>query len=92
MEEYMIPCLNKHLFGIECFGCGTQRSFLFLLKGDFVSAFHMFPAIYTTVLLFICIGLHFIDKSRNYHKAIIGLATINAIVMVVSYFYKVTHY
>ncbi len=91
MEEYMVPCMNKKLFGIECFGCGTQRSFWMLLQGDFVGAFKMFPAIYTTILLFAFIGLHFIDKSRNYKNMIIGLAIANAVIMVVSYFYKLTH-
>lgn len=89
MEEYMLPCLNKKLFGIDCFGCGTQRSLALLLKGDFVGAFTMYPAIFTTILFFIAVGLHFIDESRNYHKAIIGLAITNAIIMVVSYFYRV---
>ena len=92
MEEYMLPCMNKKLFGVECFGCGTQRSLALLLKGDFVGAFNMYPAIFTTLLFFVVVGLHFIDKSRNYHKAIISLAVINAIIMVVSYFYRVTNY
>ena len=92
MEEYMLPCMNKKLFGIECFGCGTQRSLMLLVKGDFVGAFNMFPAIFTTLLFFIVLTLHFIDKSRNYQKAIIGLAITNAVIMVVSYFYRVTHY
>ena len=91
MEEYMLPCMNKKLLGIECFGCGTQRSFLLLIKGDFVGAFNMFPAIFTTVLFFLVLTLHFLDKSRNYQKAIISLAIINAIIMVVSYFYRLTN-
>lgn len=92
MEEYMLPCMNKKLFGIECFGCGTQRSLMLLVKGDFVGAFNMFPAIFTTLLFFIVLTLHFIDKSRNYQKVIIGLAITNAVIMVVSYFYRVTNY
>ena len=92
MEEYMLPCMNKKLFGIECFGCGTQRSLMLLVKGDFIGAFNMFPAIFTTLLFFIVLALHFIDKFRNYQKAIIGLAITNAVIMVVSYFYRVTNY
>lgn len=92
MEEYMLPCMNKKLFGIECFGCGTQRSLMLLLKGDFVGAFNMFPAIFTTLLFFIVLALHFIDKSRNYQKVIIGLAITNAVIMLVSYFYRLTNY
>jgi hypothetical protein len=88
----MIPCVNKTLFGIDCFGCGTQRAFVLILKGEFVEAFYMFPAIYTTILFFIILGLNFIDKSRNYHKIIISLAIINAFIMVISYIYKLTNF
>jgi hypothetical protein len=91
LEDYMIPCMNKKLFGVECLGCGTQRALLLVLKGDFVAAFHMFPAIYTTLLFFVFLGFHFIDKSRNYMRPVIGLAILNAIIMIVSYVYKVTN-
>ncbi len=90
-EDYMIPCMNKKLFGVECFGCGIQRAIALLLKGEFAAAFHMFPAIYTTLMFFAVVGLHFLDKSRNYTKFIIGLAICNALIMIASYFYKVTH-
>ncbi|WP_395045705.1 DUF2752 domain-containing protein [Flavobacterium sp.] len=92
IEDFMIPCVNKTLFGIDCFGCGTQRAFLLILKGEFVEAFYMFPAIFTTIIFFIILGLNFIDKSRNYHKIIISLAIINAIIMIISYFYKLTNF
>jgi hypothetical protein len=92
MEKYMLPCLNKKLFGVECFGCGMQRAFLLVAKGDFIGAFHLFPALYTTLVLLACIGLHFVDKSRNYHKAIISMAILNGVILVVSYIFKVTHY
>ena len=91
-EDFMLPCMNKSLFGIECFGCGTQRALLLVFKGEFVQAFYTFPAIYTTILFFIIIGLHFLDKSRDYHKVIIFLAIINAIIMIISYFYKQTNF
>ena len=53
MEEHMLPCMNKQLFGVECPGCGTQRAIAFLMEGEFWEAFKMFPAIYTLVLFFI---------------------------------------
>ena len=87
----MLPCMNKSLFGIDCIGCGTQRSLLLLVNGEFTKAFYQFPAVYTTLLLFGLIGLHLIDKKRNYQKIIIGLAIINAIIMIISYIYKITN-
>ena len=92
LDKYMLPCTNKKIFGVECLGCGTQRALLLILKGDFVAAFKIFPAIYTTILLFIFIGLLLIDKKRNYHKIVIGLAIINAVIMIISYFYKMSNY
>lgn len=88
----MIPCMSKKLFGLDCPGCGMQRSVAMLFKGDFADAFYMFPAIYTTIPLFLFIGLHFIDKSRNYHKLIIPFAILNAAIMIIAYFYKLTNY
>lgn len=91
MEEYMLPCTNKSIFGVECLGCGTQRAIALLLKGEFIEAFKMYPAIYTFILLFAFLLLHFVDKSRNYSRLIIGTAILNAIIMVVSYFYKIIY-
>lgn len=88
MEEYMLPCLNKKFFGIECFGCGIQRALVLLFQGEFKAAFLMFPAIYTLLPLLVLITLHYIDKSRNYHRFIVSLGIANAAIMVISYFVK----
>lgn len=88
LNDYMLPCLNKKLFGIECFGCGTQRAISLILEGKFVEAFQMYPAVYTVLLFFGFVIINFIDKKRNYGNIIVGLAIINAIIMVVSYFIR----
>jgi hypothetical protein len=92
LEKYMLPCINKKWFGIDCFGCGMQRSIFLICKGNFMEAFYQFPAIYTTLLLFASLLLKFIDKKRNYHKIIISLAIINSILMMSSYFYKILNH
>ena len=92
IEKYMIPCVNKKLFGVECLGCGAQRALLLVLRGEFNAAFHMFPAIFTTILFCAVLGLHFIDKSKNYHKTIVSIAIINAVIMIISYLYKMTNF
>ena len=88
MEEHMLPCMNKQLFGVECPGCGTQRGIAFLLEGEFYEAFKIFPAIYTLALLFVFLLLHLLDKKRNYTKLVIAIAILNGIVVLVSYVYK----
>jgi len=86
----MIPCLSKTLFGVECFGCGFQRAFLLLLKGDFDAAFEMYPAIYAVLLFFGIAGLLFFDKRHNYKKPLKLTAIITGLFMVAGYIYK--HY
>ena len=88
MEEYMMPCMNKSIFGIDCMGCGMQRSILLLLNGDFIEAFKMFPAIYSTILFLVIVILHFVDKSRNYLKLIVASAIFNSLILLIAYAYK----
>ncbi len=92
LSDYMLPCLNKKLFGIDCPGCGTQRAVKLIFDGEFFRAFQMFPAIYTTAILVIFIGLHLLDKSRNYSRLVIGTAILNALITIISYIYKLTNH
>jgi hypothetical protein len=92
IEDYMLPCLSKKLFGIDCLGCGIQRSLVLLFEGKFQEAFYMYPAIYTMLLFFFFIGLQMIQKSKNYHKLIVTLGILTALIMIVSYFYKLAYY
>ncbi|MCV6631391.1 MAG: DUF2752 domain-containing protein [Flavobacteriaceae bacterium] len=50
-DKYMLPCVNKRLFGFDCPGCGMQRAMSLLVEGNFAEAFHMYPAIYNLILL-----------------------------------------
>ena len=88
LENYMLPCWSKTLFGVECLGCGLQRAFLLLLKGDFVGAFEMYPALYVTLVFFGLIGLNLVVKSRNYQKSIIVMAVVTGFFMIGGYIYK----
>jgi hypothetical protein len=73
---------------VECLGCGLQRAFLLLLKGDFIGAFQMYPAIYVTLVFFGLIGLDLLDKSRSYRKSIIVMAVLIGFFMLGGYLYK----
>lgn len=85
----MLPCLNKRLFGVECMGCGLQRSFSLLIQGEFVAAFKMYPAIYSLVLLFIVVGVNTFKPFKFSNKIIILLAVINVAIMIGSYTFKI---
>lgn len=89
-EDYMLPCLNKSVLGVECFGCGSQRAFLMVLDGKFAEAFQLFPAIYPMVLLLGFAIVSIIDKKRNYATILIAMGILTTATMVISYFYR--HY
>ena len=88
LEDYMLPCMWKKTFGIECMGCGIQRSIVLILNGEFVKAFYMYPAIYTLMLLFLTLIIHIKFQLKNGHKILLTLFLINISIIVISYFIK----
>jgi len=88
LEKYMLPCFSKTLFGMECLGCGFQRSLFLLCQGEFLAAFKMYPAIYTTLIFLAIVTLHFFNKAKNYNKLLWGSAIVNGIFMIGGYYYK----
>ncbi|WP_298951312.1 DUF2752 domain-containing protein [uncultured Nonlabens sp.] len=51
-DSWMLPCMSKQLTGMDCPGCGIQRSISFLLKGDIIDSFLMYPGLYPGMFLF----------------------------------------
>ncbi|BAO77102.1 DUF2752 domain-containing protein [Winogradskyella sp. PG-2] len=88
LEDYMLPCMWKKTFNVECMGCGIQRSVSLILKGEFIAAFYMYPAIYTLIILFSFLLLHLKFKFKFGHKIILGLFVINISIIVVSFIIK----
>ena len=88
LEDYMLPCLNKKLFGYECLGCGLQRSVVLLFKGQIVDSFLMYPGLYTLIALFGFIGVNTFKNYKNGNKIITILALLNVAVIIVSYLLK----
>ena len=90
-EQYMLPCLNKKIFGFDCLGCGLQRAVNLLFHGEFVAAFKMYPAVYPLILLFVFIGVNLFFKFKYSNKIINTLAILTVIIIVVSYLIKITN-
>lgn len=92
MEEFMLPCLNKQIFGIDCPGCGAQRAFLLVFQGEFNAAFKMFPAVYSLIILIFFLILNLFVKFKNDWYLKIGLIIFNAAVIITAYIYKMNHF
>ncbi|WP_411031499.1 DUF2752 domain-containing protein [Spongiimicrobium sp. 3-5] len=72
-QDYMLPCISKRILGMDCPGCGLQRSVAFLFQGDFLAAFKMYPAIYPIMLLFGFLAVDQLFKIKYANKIIITL-------------------
>ncbi|SDS93537.1 DUF2752 domain-containing protein [Winogradskyella sediminis] len=88
LDDYMLPCLWKQTFNIDCMGCGMQRSISLILKGEFVAAFFMYPAIYSLIALFSYLLLHLKFQFKNGHRIIFGLFLLNISIIVISFIIK----
>jgi hypothetical protein len=87
LEKNMLSCPWKKM-GIDCMGCGMQRSIIFLLKGEFIEAFYMFPPIYTLILMFGYLILHLKFHFKTGHKVLLALFIINIIITITNYILK----
>ena len=61
----MLPCPYKKYFGLDCFGCGMQRSLVELLKGNILESLYLYPALIPMILLFLFLIVHLIFKFKN---------------------------
>ena len=91
LDDFMLPCLNKTLFGIDCLGCGIQRSISLIFQGQFVAAYKMYPAIFTLFILAVFLIFNLFIKFKYDYKIKMGLIILNVIIVVISYLFKITH-
>lgn len=80
-----MPCFYKQLFGIDCPGCGMQRSFIELLKGDFIASFKMYPALLPVLFTLGLTCAHLIFNFKNGATGIKYSFVFSAAIIAISY-------
>lgn len=88
IESHQQACFYKKYLGIECPGCGMQRSFIKMLKGNFIESITLFPALIPMILLIFILIIHLIFKLKNGAVMLKILFIINISIVVLSYIYK----
>lgn len=90
LEIHQSSCFFKRFLGIECLGCGVQRAFIFLLKGEFALSFHSYPPLILFLLLVIFLFLHLIFKFHNGGTYLKYLFISTAFMVLINFIYRLT--
>jgi len=86
LQNHLLPCPFKYLTGIDCPGCGFQRSVLALAQGSLHKSFLLYPPA-IPLIIFFAYGLadkYFkLDNSKNHVKKTLSIVT--GMVVLLSY-------
>ena len=90
LEEHLLACPSKKLAGITCPGCGMQRAFIELLKGNFVESFKMYPALIPILITFGILAAHLVFRYRNGARYVMWSFIFSVTVIFTSYIVKIS--
>lgn len=89
LDEHLLPCFWKKYIGVECPGCGMQRSFIALIQGDLKGSLHLYPALLPMLLMFIVLMLHLKFKFKNGALFLKINFLLTTLIIISSYLYKI---
>jgi len=89
LENHLAECFYCKFFGIQCPGCGMQRSIIALLKGNFLESLQLYPALIPLMSMFLILFLHLIFHFKNGATILKYLFFFNTTIILVNYLYKI---
>jgi hypothetical protein len=88
LETHQQSCTFRDHLGIDCPGCGLQRSILELLKGNFFESISLYPALIPVIGMFGFLTLHLIFRFRNGALILKIMFILNISIIALNYIYK----
>ena len=88
LENHLMPCFYKKYLGVDCPGCGMQRSIVELFKGNIISSFELYPALIPVFFTLTVTFLHILFKFKNGAAVIKYSFIITMIIIIFSYLFK----
>jgi len=85
LETHLLSCPVKSYIGVDCPGCGLQRSIIYLLKGDVEMSLRMHPAGIPLVFLLLFLVAHLKFKFSFGPKLLVAIYSLIAAVLLVHY-------
>jgi hypothetical protein len=89
LETHLLKCPFKSTFLIDCPGCGLQRSFVALLKGNISNSFYLYPATLPILGLLLFTMLHLKFNFKNGSIVIKILYIFIASIIIINYIVKI---
>jgi hypothetical protein len=90
LEQHLLTCPYKAMSGLDCPGCGMQRSFIALLRGNIAESFSLYPALIPFLLTLIFLVLHLKFRFKNGAMILMYSFIATVAVIVVSFIIKVS--
>jgi len=91
LEKHTLPCFYKKLTGFDCPGCGAQRAFIELIRGNFHKSLMLYPALLPIMLMVGFLVAHLIFNIKNGHNYLKILFIFNVLIITFSYIYKLIY-
>ena len=85
-----MPCFYKQISGIDCPGCGMQRSFIELLNGNFIASLKLYPALLPVIFTLCLTASHLFHNFRNGAAFIKYSFIFTTSIIVISYIIKLS--
>ena len=92
LESHQGTCSFREHAGIDCPGCGLQRSILALLRGDLVESILLFPALLPLMAMFIFLGIHLFFKLKHGAFVLKVFYISNISIILLNYIYKLINH
>lgn len=88
LEHHLLTCPIKYFFGIECPGCGMQRAFIELLKGNFLESIRVYPPLIPLFIMIIVLIVNLCIESEKWLKILKFIFIFNVIILTLNYILK----
>jgi Protein of unknown function (DUF2752) len=88
LEKHALACPYKSLVGMDCPGCGMQRSIILMLRGEFWASLQMHPGTLPVLLTFVMLFLHLIFKFQKGAKILLWMYILTTAISITNYVVK----
>lgn len=85
----MLACPTKALTGIDCPGCGFQRAFVDLLRGDLAGSWEHYPPLFPFLLTMLLLLFFLLSRYRYRLHLVVGSFFATVAFIVANYVVKI---